>query len=115
MELALGVHQLCLAPLDPNPLVHLPDQTRLEGPNHLHGEFHLFTLVRNKTMLPKGIFLLLELKGALVFFSTTVAIAASLTLVGHLLQAPLAPLGTNILENQCPRELMSQGTNVLGN
>ena len=68
MEFTLAVHQLCLAPLDPHPLVHLPDQTRLEGPDHLHGKFNFFTLMRNQAMLPKGIFLLFELQGTLMFF-----------------------------------------------
>ena len=27
----------------------------------------------------------------------------------------LSNLGTNVLRNQCPRELMSYGTNILGN
>ena len=88
MEFTLRVHQLRLAPLDPHPLVHLPLQTRLEGSNHLHGKFHLFTLVRNKAMLPKCIFLLFLLQSTLMFFPTAVAITPSLSLVSDHLKAP---------------------------
>ena len=85
MEFTLTVHQFCLASLDPYPLVYLPDQTRLEGSDHLHGKFNFFTLMRNQAMFPKGIFFLFELQGTLMFFPTTVA--PSLSLKGHHLQA----------------------------
>ena len=84
MELGLRVHQFCPGSFDPHPLVHLTDQARVEISHHFHGEFHPLSLMCNQAVLPHCIFLLFVLEGSLMLFSTTVAIATSLTLIGHL-------------------------------
>ena len=53
VEFSLAVHQLRPAPLNPHSLVHLADQTRLEGPNHFHGKFNFLSSMRNQTMFPQ--------------------------------------------------------------
>ena len=82
MELTLGVHQaICLGSLDSHTLIHLPCHSRVERSKHFHGKLHLFALVLHHAVLPEGVLLLLKPQPTCLLSSSTISVAASLSII----------------------------------